>query len=121
MDIKAITVRSALDMLDMYLLNSGLDLAKSRLYKDESRLDLVTLQELIEKMASKLNQNLLFNSLLKIEIDELRYIQVVKIIDDKSKSKEVIRQIPSEKMLKIARYLDKITQLLLNKRRRYGQ
>ncbi len=119
MDIKAITVRSALDMLDMYLLNSGLDLAKSRLYKDESRLDLVTLQELIEKMASRLNQNLLFNSLLKIEIDELRYIQVVKIIDDKSK--EVIRQIPSEKMLKIARYLDKITQLLLNKRRRYGQ
>ena len=106
-------------MLDMYLLNSGLDLAKSRLYKDESRLDLVTLQELIEKMASRLNQNLLFNSLLKIEIDELRYIQVVKIIDDKSK--EVIRQIPSEKMLKIARYLDKITQLLLNKRRRYGQ
>ncbi len=114
MDIKAITTRSA---LDMYALNS--ELAKSRLHKEKSRLDFVTLQELIKKMAGRLNQNLLlFNSLLKIEIDEQKYIQAVKIIDDKSKG--AIRQIPSKRMLKIARYLDKITQLLLSKRRRYG-
>ena len=115
MDIKAITTRS---VLDMYVLKSELDLAKSRLHKEESRLDFVTLQELIKKIASRLNQNLLFNPLLKIEIDEQKYIQVVKIIDDKSKG--IIRQIPSKRMLKIARYLDKITQLLLSKRRRYG-
>jgi flagellar protein FlaG len=47
-------------------------------------------------------------------MDEETGIQVVKIID--SQTKEVIRQLPPETTLKIAKYIDEITGLLFEKK-----
>jgi len=41
-------------------------------------------------------------------------IQVVKIID--SETKEVIRQLPPDVILKIAKYIDEVTGLLFNEK-----
>ncbi len=113
MDIKAITTQSA---LDMYMTNTELDhLAAGRSHKEDGKRDFAARQELIKKMADNINQNfLLFNSSLKIEIDEQTHIQVVKVLNDESK--QVIRQIPPEAMLQIARYLDKITKVLFEQK-----
>lgn len=53
----------------------------------------------------------LLRSHLKFTVDESTGIQVVKFID--ITTKEVIRQIPSEEMLALARRLDEVTGLLI--------
>ena len=56
----------------------------------------------------------MLNSQLKIETDEDTGIQVVKIVD--SETKEVIRQLPPDVVLKIAKYIDEVTGLLFNEK-----
>ena len=71
--------------------------------------------DILKKTVKDLNEKLkLFNNSLKIEIDKDTGIRVVKIID--SKTKEVIRQLPPEAALKIAKYIDEITGLLFDKK-----
>ena len=71
--------------------------------------------DIISQTAKKLNEKMeMLQTSLKVEIDKDTGIQVVKIIDDKTK--EVIRQLPPETMLKIAKYIDEITGLLFEKK-----
>ena len=118
MDIKAINTQAALDM------NTANMPQKSREFhtpdekqKEElfSKLNKATQNDIIKKTVEKLNEKLkLFNSSLHIEIDKDTGIQVVKIIDNDTK--EVIRQLPPETTLKIAKYIDEITGLLFEKK-----
>lgn len=67
------------------------------------------------KAANELNKKFeMLNSQLKIEIDKDTGITVAKIID--KETKEVIRQIPPEVVLKIAKYLNELTGLLFNEK-----
>ena len=69
----------------------------------------------LKKAAEELNKKFdMLNSQLKIEIDKDTGIKVAKIID--KETNEVIRQIPPEAVLKIAKYLDEITGLLFEGR-----
>ena len=71
--------------------------------------------EFIKKSVENLNQKLdMLNSQLKVETDKDTGIQVIKIVD--KETKEVIRQLPPEVMLKIAKYLDEVTGLLYNEK-----
>ncbi len=71
--------------------------------------------DIIQKRAKELNEKIkMLHTSLKIEIDKETNIQVVKIIDEKTK--EVIKQLPPDTMLKIAKYIDEITGLLFEKR-----
>ena len=119
MDVKAINSTQA--ALDMHTANTEInrrpELDNQPNKKEEAfgQLDPKVQQDLIKQMADKLNQKLqLFDSSLQIEIDKDTGIQVVKIIDNETK--EVIRQLPPETMLKIAKYIDEITGLLFEKR-----
>ncbi|WP_187646976.1 flagellar protein FlaG [Nitrosophilus labii] len=72
-------------------------------------------EDIIKKSIDELNKKMsMLNSQLKIEMDEDTGIQVVKIID--SESKEVIRQLPPDVVLKIAKYIDEVTGLLFNEK-----
>ncbi|WP_456400148.1 flagellar protein FlaG [Persephonella sp.] len=72
-------------------------------------------QEVLKKTVDNLNKKLeMLNSQLKVETDEDTGIRVIKIVD--KESKEVIRQIPPEVMLKIAKYLDEVAGLLFNEK-----
>jgi len=72
-------------------------------------------QEVLREAVNNLNKKLeMLNSQLKVETDEDTGIRVVKIVD--KETKEVIRQIPPEVMLKIAKYLDEVAGLLFNER-----
>lgn len=51
---------------------------------------------------------------LKFTVDEETGIQVVKVVD--TKTKEVIRQIPSEETLAIAQVLDRLQGLILHQK-----
>lgn len=69
--------------------------------------------EKINNAINELNKKLeLLNSQLKIETDEDTGIQVIKIVD--KNTKEVIRQIPPEAVLKVAKYLNEIAGLLFD-------
>ncbi len=71
--------------------------------------------EELKKATEDLNKKLsMLNTQLRIEIDKDTGIVVAKIID--KETKEVIRQIPPEVVLKIAKYLDEITGLLFNEK-----
>lgn len=71
--------------------------------------------ELIEKVVEELKKKLsMLNTQLQIQIDKDTDITVVKVID--KDTKKVIRQIPPEYVLKIAKYLDEIAGLLLNEK-----
>jgi len=69
------------------------------------------LKTAVENLNKKLQ---MLNSQLKVETDEDTGIRVIKIID--KETDEVIRQIPPEVMLKIAKYLDEVTGLLFNEK-----
>ncbi len=69
------------------------------------------MQEIIEELKKKLS---MLNTQLKIQIDKDTDILVVKVIN--KETNEVIRQIPPEYLLKIAKYLDEITGLLYNEK-----
>lgn len=69
----------------------------------------------IVNAANKINEKLkMLDSQLKIEFDKDTGIKVVKIVD--KETDQVIRQIPPEVVLKIAKYLDEITGLLFNEK-----
>ncbi len=71
--------------------------------------------ELIEKVVEELKKKLsMLNTQLQIQIDKDTDITVVKVID--KDTKKVIRQIPPEYILKIAKYIDEIAGLLLNEK-----
>ena len=71
--------------------------------------------EVIKQSVENLNKKLdMLNSQLKVEFDEDTGIKVIKIVD--KETKDVIRQIPPEVILKIAKYLDEVTGLLFNEK-----
>jgi flagellar protein FlaG len=66
------------------------------------------LEHAVEKVSKVVN---LYNSELKFTVDPDTNSNVVKVID--KQTDQVIRQIPSEEMLKIAQNLDKIVGLFV--------
>jgi len=71
--------------------------------------------EILEKIVEELRKKLsMLNTQLKIQIDKDTDITVIKVID--KQTNKVIRQIPPEYVLKIAKYLDEIAGLLLNEK-----
>jgi flagellar protein FlaG len=66
------------------------------------------LEQALEKVSKVVN---LYNSELKFTVDPDTNSNVVKVID--KQTDQVIRQIPSEEMLKIAQNLDKIVGLFV--------
>ncbi|NPA52521.1 MAG: flagellar protein FlaG [Aquificae bacterium] len=68
------------------------------------------LEDLFKKMKDKFDY---MNKYLKIEIDKELHQPVVKIID--KKTDKVIRQIPPEHLLELAKKLDELVGLLFNK------
>jgi|SoiMethySBSTD1v2_1073268.scaffolds.fasta_scaffold00030_98 flagellar protein FlaG len=72
-------------------------------------------RETLESTVARVQQSVeQFNSSLKIEIDPDSKQVIVKILNDQSG--EVIRQIPAEEMVEIARRLDASQALLITKR-----
>ncbi|BCD68366.1 flagellar protein FlaG [Nitratiruptor sp. YY09-18] len=119
MDVKAISSMQA--ALDMHTANSAqkeFTPQEQKTLSDEEffqKLNPQTQNDIIKKTIEKFNQKMqLFNSSLRVEIDKDTGIQVVKIVDNESK--EVIRQLPPESVLKIAKYIDEITGLLFEKK-----
>lgn len=74
----------------------------------ESRQQLEQAVEAVKKFVTPISSNLDFS------IDEETGIRVVKVID--SSTQEVIRQIPSEEILQIARALDRLQGLLIQQK-----
>ncbi len=70
-----------------------------------------TLENVLNDLKRKLS---LLNTQLKIQIDKDTDIIVVKVID--KETQKVIRQIPPEYILKIAKYLDEIAGLLFSEK-----
>ncbi|SMC09310.1 flagellar protein FlaG [Nitratiruptor tergarcus] len=120
MDVKAIqSTQAAIDMHTANLAQKNeLSSSNEKKLNDEElfkKLDPLMQNDIIKKTVEQLNEKLqLFNSSLRVEIDKDTGIQVVKIVD--SKTKEVIRQLPPESVLKIAKYIDEITGLLFEKK-----
>ncbi|WP_293445187.1 flagellar protein FlaG [Persephonella sp.] len=72
-------------------------------------------QDVLKKAVENMNKKFeMLNSQLKVEVDEDTGIRVIKIVD--KETKEVVRQIPPEVMLKIAKYLDEVAGLLFNEK-----
>ncbi|HJW02093.1 MAG TPA: flagellar protein FlaG [Azospira sp.] len=72
-------------------------------------------KEALQAAAQKANQAILgLGSDLRFSIDEDTGIHIVKFVDDKTK--EVIRQIPAQEMLDIAKRLDELKGLLIKER-----
>lgn len=79
--------------------------------QDKKKASLEDLKQAIDNLNKKLE---ILNSQLRIEIDKDTGIKVVKVID--KQTNEVIRQIPPDAVLKIAKYLDEVTGLLFNEK-----
>jgi len=74
-----------------------------------------TSPEVIEKIIEDLKKKLsMLNTQLEIKIDKDTDIVVVKVVD--KETNKVIRQIPPEYVLKIAKYLDEIAGILYNEK-----
>ncbi len=69
------------------------------------------LENILNDLKKKLS---LLNTQLKIQVDKDTDIVVVKVID--KETQKVIRQIPPEYVLKIAKYLDEIAGLLFSEK-----
>jgi len=90
------------------------DVAKEQ-QKEFEKLSPQLQEELMKRVVEELNEKFkLFDNSLRIEIDKNTGIRVVKIVDNGTK--EVIRQLPPEATLKIARYIDEITGLLFEQK-----
>ncbi len=76
--------------------------------KSVEKVDIATVKRASEQINKFIQQ---FNRNLQFTVDEDTGINVVQVID--SETEEVIRQMPSEEMLAIARALDKFQGLLL--------
>jgi len=71
--------------------------------------------EVLKKAIENLNKKLsMLNSQLKIETDNDTGIRVIKVID--KETQKVIRQIPPEAVLKIAKYIDEVAGLIFNEK-----
>jgi flagellar protein FlaG len=118
MDVKAIAqTQSALEMVSSTAQSVQVAGGKagSGPESDFNKLDSRTQRAIIEKSVEAFNEKMeMMNSQLRIEFDQDTGLKVVKIID--KNTKEVIRQIPSETMLKIAKYIDELTGLLFDKK-----
>lgn len=123
MDVKAVNSTSA--ALQMQSQNVEKDKVLSSQMENQAKeqdnsdtfknLDKKVQNEIIQKSIEDLNKKMsMLNSQLKIEIDEDTGIQVVKIVD--KETKEVIRQLPPDVILKIAKYIDEVTGLLFNEK-----
>jgi len=123
MDVKAVNSTSA--ALQMQSQNVDKDKTLSTQLENQAKekdntdtfknLDKKVQNEIIQKSIEDLNKKMsMLNSQLKIEIDEDTGIQVVKIVD--KETKEVIRQLPPDVILKIAKYIDEVTGLLFNEK-----
>lgn len=72
-------------------------------------------KDALHAAAQKANQAILgLGSDLRFSVDKDTGIEVVKFVDDKTK--EVIRQIPAQEMLDIAKRLDELKGLLIKER-----
>lgn len=72
-------------------------------------------KDALQAATQKANQAILgLGSDLRFSIDEDTGIHIVKFVDDKTK--EVIRQIPAQEMLDIAKRLDELKGLLIKER-----
>lgn len=82
--------------------------------EEKKRLSPKEMEKLVNDLKDKLS---MLNTQLKIEIEKIgdgEEIPVIKVIN--TKTDEVIRQIPPEYMLKIAKYIDEIAGLLLREK-----
>ncbi|WP_457568577.1 flagellar protein FlaG [Desulfurobacterium sp.] len=87
---------------------------ESKVQNEKKKISPEEMQKLVNDLKEKLS---MLNTQLKIEIEKIgkgEEIPVIKVID--TKTKEVIRQIPPEYMIKIAKYIDEITGLLLREK-----
>ena len=124
MDVKAIAnTQSSVQMNSQHIETQKAQMAKGAEEvnkegkENEIQKELKEIKELpkniIEEAAKNLEKKLsMLNSQLKIETDEETGIQVVRIID--KNTKEVIRQLPPEAILKIAKYVDELTGMLFD-------
>jgi flagellar protein FlaG len=83
---------------------------KSDLKKELEKLDKEQIENLFKDIKEKFDY---MNKYLKIEIDKDLHEPVVKIID--KKTNEVVRQIPPEYLLELAKKIDKLVGLLFSK------
>ncbi|WP_281951140.1 flagellar protein FlaG [Nitrosophilus kaiyonis] len=123
MDVKAVNSTSAALQMQSQNVNQdkSIQTQENNLANNQDKadsfknLDKKVQNEIIQKSIEDLNKKMsMLNSQLKIEIDEDTGIQVVKIID--KETKEVIRQLPPDVILKIAKYIDEVTGLLFNEK-----
>lgn len=123
MDIKAVSGTSAsvnmnsqnVEALDRAKMkNVQQDQQNNQQIKNQNDLQQIP-QEVLKQAVNEMNKKLeMLNSQLKVEIDDDTGIKVIKIVDQQTK--EVIRQIPPEVMLRIAKYLDEVAGLLFNEK-----
>ncbi len=122
MDIKAIGQNQA--SLNMHIANTQINQEKIQATDSFERQDDIELfkklnpqtqNDIIQKTIDELNEKMkMLNTSLRVEVDKDTGIQVIKIID--SRTKEVVVQLPPEAVLKIAKYIDEITGLLFEKK-----
>ena len=118
MDVKPVSqIQSSIEMNVQNMTNAKTDrpetVAKTESKErfDSKKLSPEMLEELVKELEKKLS---MLNTQLKISIDKDTDMVVVKVID--KETKKVIRQIPPEYVLKIAKYLDEIAGLLYENR-----
>jgi len=86
-------------------------LTQNQNFKENDKLSPEIIEKIIEDLKKKLS---MLNTQLQIQIDKDTDIVVVKVVD--KETNQVIRQIPPEYVLKIAKYLDEIAGLLYNEK-----
>lgn len=118
MDVKSVSqIQSSIEMNVQNMTNAKTDRPEtvvkpeSKERFDSKKLSPEMLEELVKELEKKLS---MLNTQLKISIDKDTDMVVVKVID--KETKKVIRQIPPEYVLKIAKYLDEIAGLLYENR-----
>jgi len=79
---------------------------------DEQQLSLDNVKDILQKKME--NVKLLFNGEAKFEIDREADLIVVKIID--KESKELIRQIPPEEAVKLAKAMNEIEGIIFDQK-----
>lgn len=115
MDVKAISTTQASFEVNTLIQGSSSREHHKKEWKAFDELRGAIDDDIIQKGVEALNEKLkLFSDSLQIEIDKETGIQVVKIVDDTTK--EVVKQLPPETMLKIAKYIDEVTGLLFDKK-----
>jgi len=86
-------------------------LSQNQKFDEKNKLTADLVEKIIEDLKKKLS---MLNTQLQIQIDKDTDTIVVKVID--KETNKVIRQIPPEYVLKIAKYLDEIAGILYNEK-----